>query len=76
MQAAVAAAEAAMVTCGGGHGSLWRGGAHGIWNEVVLTGPHPTIQCWADGHLPMHLSKYTDAWVPITAPPGARQGWM
>ena len=76
MQAAVAAAEAAIVTCGGGHGSLWRGGAHGIWNEVVLTGPHPTIQCWADGHLPMHLSKYTDAWVPITAPPGARQGWM
>lgn len=76
MQAAVAAAEAAIVTCGGGHGSLWRGGAHGIWNEVVLTGPHPTIQCWADGHLPMQLSKYTDAWVPITAPPGARQGWM
>ena len=76
MQAAVAAAEAAIVTCGGGQGSLWRGGAHGIWNEVVLTGPHPTIQCWADGHLPMHLAEYTDAWVPISAPTGAKQGWM
>ena len=76
MQAAVAAAEAAIVTCGGGQGSLWRGGAHGIWNEVVLTGPHPTIQCWADGHLPMRLAEYTDAWVPISAPTGAKQGWM
>ena len=76
MQAAVAAAEAAIVTCGGGQGSLWRGGAHGIWNEVVLTGPHPTIQCWADGHLPMQLAEYTDAWVPISAPTGAKQGWM
>jgi hypothetical protein len=41
LEAAVAAAEAAAVACGGGQASLWRSGAHGIWNEVVLTGPPP-----------------------------------
>jgi spermidine synthase len=71
--AAVAAAEAAAVACGGGEAFLWRSGARGIWNEVVLTGPPPVG--WAE-RLPPQLRHLAGDWHHIKAPPGVEQGWL
>ena len=76
MDAAVAAAEAAAVACGGGEASLWRSGARGIWNEVVLTGPPPQPIGWAE-HLPRQLRHLTEDWHHVKAPVGGpEQGWL
>lgn len=74
MELAVAAAEAAAITCGGGEACLWRSGAQGIWNEVVLTGPPPPAE-WAD-RLPPKLRHLTGDWHHVKAPPGVEHGWL
>ena len=73
-EAAVKAAELAAVTCGGGQASVWRSGAHGIWNEVVLTG-QPPHKMW-EKNLPPELRHLAGDWFPVTAPPGAETGWI
>lgn len=75
LSAAVAAAEAAAVACGGGEACLWRSGARGIWNEVVLTGPPPPPE-WAQ-RLPPQLRHLTEDWHHVKAPSGTEeQGWL
>ena len=53
---------------------MWRSGAHGIWNEVVLTGP-PPHKMW-EKNLPPELRHLAGDWFPVTAPPGAETGWI
>lgn len=76
MDAAVAAAEAAAITCGSGEACLWRSGAQGIWNEVVLTGPPPSPVGWKE-RLPPQLRHLTQDWHHVKAPPGGpERGWL
>ena len=75
LDAAVAAAECAAMTCGNGKALLWRSGAMGIYNEVVITGGPPRE--WnRPGALPSQLRKYAGEWYAVEAPPGKRRGWI
>jgi hypothetical protein len=77
LEAAVKAAECAAIACGGGQAMLWRSGAFGVYNEVVLTGPPPTPREWGPaGGLPSELGQYKGEWYPVRAPPGKKHGWI
>ena len=59
LDAAIAAAECAAIACGNGEAMLWRSGALGVYNEVVITGPPPTPREWGPaGGLPSELGQY------------------
>ena len=77
LDAAIAAAECAAIACGNGEAMLWRSGAMGVYNEVVITGPPPTPQEWGpSGGLPSELGQYKGEWYPVKAPPGRTHGWI
>ena len=75
LDAAVAAAECAAMTCGNGKAMLWRSGAMGIYNEVVITGA-PPMEWNQPGALPSQLRKYAGEWYAVEAPPGKTRGWI
>ena len=77
LDAAIAAAECAAIACGNGEAMLWRSGALGVYNEVVITGPPPTPREWGPaGGLPSELGQYKGEWYPVKAPPGRTHGWI
>jgi hypothetical protein len=77
LEAAVRAAECAAIACGGGRAVLWRSGAHGVYNEVIITGPPPTDLEWSkQGGLPNELAKYKGEWYEVRAPAGKQHGWI
>ena len=77
LDAAIAAAECAAIACGNGEAMLWRSGALGVYNEVVITGPPPTPREWGpSGGLPSELGQYKGEWYPVKAPPGRTHGWI
>ena len=77
LDAAIAAAECAAIACGNGEAMLWRSGAMGVYNEVVITGPPPTPREWGpSGGLPSELGQYKGEWYPVKAPPGRTHGWI
>lgn len=77
LDAAIAAAECAAIACGNGEAMLWRSGALGVYNEVVITGPPPTPREWGPaGGLPSELGQYKGEWYPVRAPPGRIHGWI
>ena len=75
LEAAVTAAELAAVTCGGGKAMLWRSGALGVHNEVVLTGGAPP-EWKRPGGLPPQLMRYAQEWYEVEAPKGKKRGWI
>ena len=77
LDAAIVAAECAAIACGNGEAMLWRSGAMGVYNEVVITGPPPTPREWGpSGGLPSELGQYKGEWYPVKAPPGRTHGWI
>ena len=77
LDAAIVAAECAAIACGNGEAMLWRSGAFGVYNEVVITGPPPTPRQWGPaGGLPSELGQYKGEWYPVKAPPGKIHGWI
>ena len=54
---------------------LWRSGAMGIYNEVVITGA-PPMEWNQPGALPSQLRKYAGEWYAVEAPPGKTRGWI
>ena len=54
---------------------LWRSGALGVHNEVVLTGGAPP-EGRRPGGLPPQLMRYAEEWYEVEAPKGKKRGWI